>query len=86
MQGRQHPVELLYAALPQDSYLDAALNTVLQVHLEQEPGDVLVFLTGQEEIDSLHQLLKHRYVHQVDPSVVQAGSASRHSMYPGCAF
>ena len=62
MQGRQHPVELLYAALPQDSYLDAALNTILQIHLEQEPGDVLVFLTGQEEIDSLQQLLKHRHV------------------------
>ena len=61
VQGRQHPVELLYAALPQDSYLDAALNTILQIHTEQEPGDVLVFLTGQEEIDSLQQLLKHRY-------------------------
>lgn len=56
-------MELLYAALPQDSYLDAAMNTILQIHLEQEPGDVLVFLTGQEEIDSLQQLLKHRYMH-----------------------
>ena len=54
-------MELLYAALPQDSYLDAALHTILQIHMEQEPGDVLVFLTGQEEIDSLQQLLKHRY-------------------------
>lgn len=63
VQGRQHPVELLYAALPQDSYLDAALNSILHIHLEQDPGDVLVFLTGQEEIESLQQLLKHRYAH-----------------------
>ena len=56
-------MELLYAALPQDSYLDAALNSILQIHLEQDPGDVLVFLTGQEEIESLQQLLKHRFAH-----------------------
>ena len=61
LQGRQHPVEILYTGLPEDSYLDAALTTVLQVHLEEQPGDILVFLTGQEEIHSLHHLLTHRY-------------------------
>lgn len=60
VQGRQHPVEVLYTGLPEDSYLDAALTTVLQVHLEEGPGDILVFLTGQQEIDSLHHLLAHR--------------------------
>ncbi|DBA69678.1 hypothetical protein WJX79_010671 [Trebouxia sp. C0005] len=60
IQGRQHPVELLYTALPEDSYLDAALTTVLQIHLEEQAGDILVFLTGQEEIESLQQLLRHR--------------------------
>ncbi len=48
--------------LPEDSYLDAALTTVLQIHLEEQPGDILVFLTGQEEIESLQQLLRHRYL------------------------
>ena len=60
VQGRQHPVELLYTGLPEDSYLDAALTTVLQIHLQEQAGDVLVFLTGQEEIESLQQLLRHR--------------------------
>ena len=60
VQGRQHPVEQLYTGLPEDSYLDAALTTVLQIHLEEQAGDVLVFLTGQEEIESLQQLLRHR--------------------------
>ena len=67
-QGRQHPVELLYTALPEDSYLDAALTTVLQIHVEEQAGDILVFLTGQEEIESLQQLLRHRYSVQVDRS------------------
>lgn len=60
VQGRQHPVELLYTGLPEDSYLDAALTTVLQIHLEEQAGDVLLFLTGQDEIESLQQLLRHR--------------------------
>ncbi len=53
-------MELLYTGLPEDSYLDAALTTVLQIHLEEQAGDILVFLTGQEEIESLQQLLRHR--------------------------
>jgi HrpA-like RNA helicase len=31
-----------------------------QVHVEEPPGDILVFLTGQEEIDSLARLLGER--------------------------
>ena len=53
-------MELLYTGLPEDSYLDAALTTVLQIHLEEQAGDILVFLTGQEEIESSQQLLRHR--------------------------
>ena len=48
----------MYAAEPQTDYLDAALVTILQVHQEQPlPGDILVFLTGQDEIESLEKLL-----------------------------
>ena len=55
-------MELLYTGMPEDSYLDAALTTVLQIHIEEAPGDILVFLTGQEEIESLQQLIRHRYL------------------------
>lgn len=58
VKGRQHPVKLMYAEEPQTDYLDAALVTILQVHQEQPlPGDILVFLTGQDEIESLEKLL-----------------------------
>lgn len=41
-------MEVLYTAAPEESYLDAAITTALQVHCDEEPGgDVLVFLTGQ---------------------------------------
>ncbi|KAL0984209.1 hypothetical protein UPYG_G00138520 [Umbra pygmaea] len=41
-------------------YLDASLITVMQIHLTEPPGDVLVFLTGQEEIDTACEILYER--------------------------
>jgi HrpA-like RNA helicase len=34
------------------SYLDRAIETVKTIHLEEGEGDILVFLTGQQEIES----------------------------------
>ena len=34
--------------------------TVLQIHVTQPPGDILVFLTGQEEIETSQELLQER--------------------------
>lgn len=59
-QGRQFPVTVNYTPAPEDSYLDAALAATLQIHADEAPGDVLVFLTGQEEIESLARLLTAR--------------------------
>lgn len=58
--GRTFPVEILYTREPETDYLDAALITVMQIHLSEPPGDVLVFLTGQEEIDTACELLYER--------------------------
>jgi len=58
--GRQFLVQVMYTPEPEDDYLDAALTTVMQIHLDHELGDVLVFLTGQEEIESMERLLGAR--------------------------
>lgn len=60
IQGRQHPVDILYTFQPEPDYLDAAMITIFQVHLDEDPGDILVFLTGQEEIESVERLVKER--------------------------
>lgn len=60
VQGRQFPVDVLYTLHPQPDYLDATLITIFQIHLEEGPGDVLVFLTGQEEIESVERLIQER--------------------------
>ena len=58
--GRTHPVEVLYTKEPESDYLDAALITVMQVHLNEPEGDILLFLTGQEEIDTACEILYER--------------------------
>ncbi|XVF08987.1 hypothetical protein REPUB_Repub07fG0051400 [Reevesia pubescens] len=58
--GRRYPVEIHYTKAPEADYLDAAIVTVLQIHVTQPPGDILVFLTGQEEIETAEEILKHR--------------------------
>ncbi|KAL0333769.1 UNVERIFIED_CONTAM: putative pre-splicing factor ATP-dependent RNA helicase DEAH5 [Sesamum angustifolium] len=58
--GRTFPVEILYTKQPESDYLDAALITVLQIHLTEPEGDILLFLTGQEEIDYACQCLYER--------------------------
>lgn len=58
--GRTYPVEILYTKEAETDYLDASLITVMQIHLTEPPGDVLVFLTGQEEIDTACEILYER--------------------------
>ena len=49
--GRTHPVEIFYTQEPEPDYVEAAIRTVLMIHRAEDPGDVLVFLTGEEEIE-----------------------------------
>lgn len=47
--GRTHAVEILYTPEPERDYLEAAIRTVIQIHMcEEDEGDLLLFLTGQE--------------------------------------
>ncbi|KAI5868453.1 ATP-dependent RNA helicase DHX8 [Durotheca rogersii] len=66
--GRTFPVEILYSREPESDYLDAALVTVMQIHLTEPPGDILVFLTGSEEIDTAAEILYER-MKALGPSV-----------------
>jgi pre-mRNA-splicing factor ATP-dependent RNA helicase DHX16 len=53
--GRRYPVDIHYTPQPEANYLAAAITTVFQIHTTQGKGDILVFLTGQDEIDSAEQ-------------------------------
>jgi ATP-dependent RNA helicase DHX8/PRP22 len=58
--GRTFPVTVNYTKEPEPDYLDACLITVMQIHLSEPAGDILVFLTGQEEIDTCCETLYSR--------------------------
>uniref|UniRef100_A0A060TCL8 RNA helicase n=1 Tax=Blastobotrys adeninivorans TaxID=409370 RepID=A0A060TCL8_BLAAD len=50
--GRRFNVDIHYTTQPEANYLHAAVTTVFQIHLTQKAGDILVFLTGQDEIEA----------------------------------
>ncbi|KAJ9053268.1 DEAH-box ATP-dependent RNA helicase prp43 [Entomophthora muscae] len=49
--GRTFPVEIYYTPEPERDYIEASIRTVVQIHTCEEPGDILLFLTGEEEIE-----------------------------------
>ncbi|CAD5115917.1 unnamed protein product [Dimorphilus gyrociliatus] len=58
--GRRFPVDIYYTKAPEADYIDAAVVSVLQIHSTQPKGDILVFMTGQEEIDTATEVLMER--------------------------
>ncbi|XP_030765418.1 pre-mRNA-splicing factor ATP-dependent RNA helicase DHX16 [Sitophilus oryzae] len=58
--GRRFPVDIYYTKAPEADYVDACVISILQIHVTQPLGDILVFLTGQEEIETCQELLQDR--------------------------
>jgi len=60
--GRTFPVEKLFSKTPQEDYVEAAVKQALTVHLSEGPGDILIFMTGQEDIEitcfAIHERLQ----------------------------
>ena len=83
--GRTYPVEILYTREAESDYLDAALICVMQIHVNEPPGDILLFLTGQEEIDTACQILFER-IKKLGPKVcaVGTGAESPYMLGSGC--
>ncbi|KAL6562088.1 ATP-dependent RNA helicase [Orobanche gracilis] len=57
VEGRGFNVEIFYVEEPVSDYIRAAVSTVVSIHDEERMGDILVFLTGQDDIDAAIQLL-----------------------------
>ena len=58
--GRTFPVDIVYAKSPCDDYIEAAVKQVVQIHLSQGAGDILVFMTGQEDILTVCEVVTSR--------------------------
>ncbi|TFY81627.1 hypothetical protein EWM64_g2392 [Hericium alpestre] len=77
LEGRTYPVQVAYLQEPTPNYVEIIPSLIEDIH--QGPGDILVFLTGREEIDQcleelldlLPKLSKSRY--QLVPLPLHAG-------------
>lgn len=58
--GRTFPVDVMYSAAPVDDYVESAAKQVMTVHLGSGPGDILVFATGQEDVEAICALVREK--------------------------
>lgn len=58
--GRLHPVEIFYTPEPEKDYLEAAIRTCVQIHVAEPAGDILLFLTGEEEIETACETIQNQ--------------------------
>ncbi|KAG5292821.1 pre-mRNA-splicing factor [Histoplasma ohiense] len=60
LEGRMYPVDCLFLETPAEDYVERAIKTVFDIHTSEPDGDILVFLTGREEIDTVVQQISER--------------------------
>ncbi|KAL8718213.1 MAG: hypothetical protein Q9225_004621 [Loekoesia sp. 1 TL-2023] len=65
--GRTFPVDIQYSRSPCEDYVDSAVKQILAIHVSQPAGDILVFMTGQEDIEITCELVEERLKMLNDP-------------------
>jgi HrpA-like RNA helicase len=69
-------VDIFYLKQPTDNYVHAAIDTVINIHKTEPAGDVLVFLTGSEEVDDTVELIRQRAAEYVSPPCASVWSVT----------
>lgn len=65
--GRTFPVDVMFHRSPVEDYVDQAVQQVLAIHVSMDQGDILVFMTGQEDIEVTCELIQKRLDALNDP-------------------
>ncbi|KAK7226292.1 hypothetical protein V2G26_014295 [Clonostachys chloroleuca] len=65
--GRTFPVDVMFHRSPVEDYVDQAVQQVLAIHVSMDQGDILVFMTGQEDIEITCELVQKRLDALNDP-------------------
>ena len=58
--GRQWPVEIYQTKAPVPDYIDAVADTIMQIHMKETAGDILVFLPGDQQAQEVHEILDQK--------------------------
>lgn len=57
IEGRAFPVDIHYTIDPVPDYIKATVDTIVKLHVNEQPGDVLAFLTGMDEVTTVTRML-----------------------------
>ncbi|KXZ53733.1 hypothetical protein GPECTOR_6g650 [Gonium pectorale] len=75
--ARQYPVTVHFSRRTElRDYVSAAFRKVTRIHAELPPGGILVFLTGQREVEQLCRRLRHHYAERGRRAAAAAAAAS----------
>ncbi|KAK4423932.1 putative pre-splicing factor ATP-dependent RNA helicase DEAH4 [Sesamum alatum] len=80
--GKLFPVEIQHSSERPKSYLEASLKTALDIHVREPEGDVLIFMTGQDDIEKLVSKLEERIKHLEEGSCMDAIILPLHGSLP----
>lgn len=58
--GKLFPVEIFYSKERPTSYLESSLKTAMDIHVREPEGDILIFMTGQDDIEKLVSKLEDK--------------------------
>ncbi|CAG7558458.1 unnamed protein product [Fusarium equiseti] len=87
LEGRTYPIDILYLESPAENYVEKAIDVVFDIHTQEGEGDILVFLTGREEIDNAIQAVSERMMDlgskhgPLMPLPLYAGLSTEQQMY-----
>lgn len=87
LEGRMYPVDILFLENPAEDYVERAIQTVFDIHTQEDEGDILVFLTGREEIEQTVQAISeraamlHPQAKSLHPLPLFAGLTTEQQMY-----
>lgn len=88
LEGRAYPVDIHYLTQPTEDYVEETVRTVFKIHAQKQPGDILVFLTGREEIDRTIQMIADEAIEStgqsnqlLQPLPLYAGLTSEQQLY-----
>ncbi|KAI8011178.1 putative pre-mRNA-splicing factor ATP-dependent RNA helicase DEAH4 [Camellia lanceoleosa] len=80
--GKLFPVEIFYNMERPKSYLESSLKTAIDIHVREPEGDVLIFMTGQDDIEKLVKKLEERVQSLEEGSCMDAVILPLHGSLP----
>ena len=87
LEGRIFPVDMLFLEEPAEDYVERAVKTVFDIHSSEADGDILLFLTGREEIETALKMISeqaaslHPRALSILPLPMYAGLTTEQQLY-----